>query len=96
MSKNVRVVSVGPALSVQGGISRVIAMIKGHLPNQIRFRHVATFTRYTGAGDNSTDRGSKVVQGLVFLWAFTQIMVLAFSRRTVFHVHFSTKRKRSA
>lgn len=90
MPKPIKVVCVGPALSVQGGISRVMAMIQDHLPEHIRFRLVATFTRYTGAKEtHPSDRGSRVVQALVFLWASIQILVFALCRRTVFHIHFS-------
>src|ERR1035437_3048441 len=90
MAKVIRVVCVGPALSVQGGISRVLEMIKDHLPDHIRFYHVATFTRYTGAKEtHSSDRGSRLIQALIFLWAFAEIVGFALCRRTVFHVHFS-------
>lgn len=92
MSKTIRVVSVGPALNVKGGVSSVISTIKGHLPEYIRFRHIATFTRYTGAEEtHSSDRGNWLVQAFVFLWAFVQILFLALSRRSVFHVHASSR-----
>lgn len=90
MQKAIRVVYVGPALSVRGGISRLIETIKCHLPDHISFRHVSTFTRYTGAQDTDpSDQGSRFVQALVFVWAFVQIFVFAVRRPTVFHVHLS-------
>jgi glycosyltransferase involved in cell wall biosynthesis len=90
MPKTLRVISVGPALSVQGGISRVIGMIKGHLPDHIRFYHVATFTRYTGSGDaHSSDLGNRLAQTLVFCHAYAQVLAAAIYQRSVFHVHFS-------
>jgi len=92
MSKTIRVVSVGPALDVQGGVSRVICMIKEHLPEHIRFRHIATFTRYTGAAEtHSSDRGNWLVQSLIFCGAVVRITFLALCRRSVFHVHFSSR-----
>jgi glycosyltransferase involved in cell wall biosynthesis len=85
-----RVANVGPGLSVQGGISRVIALISAHLPSRIGFRLISTFTRFTGdKGATPSERGSRFGQGCVFLIAFTQVLVLALGRRTMFHVHFA-------
>jgi len=90
MSQTIRVANVGPGLSVQGGISRVIALISAHLPRHICFRLISTFTRFTGdKGATPSERGSRLGQGCVFLLAFTQVLVLALGRRTVFHVHFA-------
>lgn len=90
MTRTIRVVSVGPGLSVQGGISRVIELIQAHLPCHIGFRHIATFTRYTGdQGAAVSDRGSRAGQAFVYLRALVQIAALALRRSTVFHVHFS-------
>jgi glycosyltransferase involved in cell wall biosynthesis len=88
MARTIRVANVGPGLSVQGGISRVIALISAHLPSHIGFRLISTFTRFTGDKE-ATERGSRFGQGCVFLLAFTQVLVLALGRRTVFHVHFA-------
>jgi glycosyltransferase involved in cell wall biosynthesis len=85
-----RVANVGPGLSVQGGISRVIALISAHLPSHIDFRLISTFTRFTGdKGATPSERGSRLGQGCVFLLAFTQVLILALGRRTMFHVHFA-------
>jgi glycosyltransferase involved in cell wall biosynthesis len=65
-------------------------MVRDHLPDHIRFCHVATFTQYTRAEEtHPSDRGSRIFQALVFLCASIQILVFALCRRTVFHVHFS-------
>jgi glycosyltransferase involved in cell wall biosynthesis len=90
MSRTIRVANVGPGLCVQGGISRVIALISAHLPSHIGFRLISTFTRFTGdKGATPSERGSRLGQGCVFLLAFTQVLILALGRRTVFHVHFA-------
>jgi hypothetical protein len=92
MSKAIRVVFVGGALSVPGGLSRLIGKIKDHLPDHIRYRHVVTMTQFAWPGEMySPDGGSRLVQLLVFFWAFVQVLVFALHRRTVFHVHFSTR-----
>jgi glycosyltransferase involved in cell wall biosynthesis len=92
MSKLITIVCVGPALSVRGGVSRVIEMIKGHLPDHIRFHLVATVTRYTGGAEtHHSDRGNRLVQALVFGRAVAQVLVYGLRRRAVFHVHFATK-----
>ena len=90
MGKIIRVASVGPALCVQGGISRVIALIQDHLPEHISFRHIDTFNRFTGdKGASPSDRGSRVGQAGVFALAVLRVLTAALSRRTVFHVHFA-------
>ncbi len=90
MSRTIRVANVGPGLCVQGGISRVIALISAHLPSHIGFRLISTFTRFTGdKGATPSERGSRLGQACVFLLAFTQVLILALGRRTVFHVHFA-------
>jgi glycosyltransferase involved in cell wall biosynthesis len=77
---------------VQGGISRVIGLIKDHLPDHIRFHHFVTYTQFTGAEETrSADRGSRLVQALVFFRALMQVLVFTLFRRTVFHVHFSNR-----
>jgi glycosyltransferase involved in cell wall biosynthesis len=90
MAKTIRVVSVGPAMCVQGGISRVIELISARLPSHIEFKHIATFTKYTGyTGADSAEPGRRVEQAFVFLIAFIQVLIYALGRRTVFHVHFA-------
>jgi glycosyltransferase involved in cell wall biosynthesis len=90
MARTIRVANVGPGLCVQGGISRVIALIGAHLPSHIGFRCISTFTRFTGdRSATPSERGSRLGQGWVFLLAFTQVLILALGRRTVFHVHFA-------
>jgi glycosyltransferase involved in cell wall biosynthesis len=90
MAKIIRVASVGPSLCVKGGISRVIELISAHLPAHICLRLIATFNRYTGdKGATRSERGSRVVQVMVYLVAVVQTLSLALGRRTVFHVHFS-------
>ncbi len=37
----------------------------------------------------ASERGSKLVQAFIFLFAFAQVLILALGRRTVFHVHFA-------
>jgi glycosyltransferase involved in cell wall biosynthesis len=90
MARTIRVANVGPGLCVQGGISRVIGLIGAHLPSHVGFRLISTFTRFTGdKGATPSERGSRLGQGCVFFLAFTQVLVLALGRRTVFHVHFA-------
>jgi glycosyltransferase involved in cell wall biosynthesis len=90
MVKTIRIASVGPAPCVQGGITRVIELISTHLPSHVGFHQISTFTRYTGDKDAArSERGSRLVQAFVYLWAFLQVCFLALGRRTVFHVHFS-------
>jgi glycosyltransferase involved in cell wall biosynthesis len=90
MGSTVRIVSVGPALCVQGGVSRVISLIADHLPARFRFRHVATFDRFTGdQGATDSERGTRVGQALIFALAALRILVRAFARNTIFHVHFA-------
>jgi glycosyltransferase involved in cell wall biosynthesis len=90
MAKQIQVVSVGPHIRVQGGISRVIEMISLRIPDHIRFRHIPTFTRYTGAeGIVPSQRGSLFGQSLVFMGAFAQVLKAAVGRSVIFHVHFA-------
>jgi glycosyltransferase involved in cell wall biosynthesis len=90
MARIIRIANVGPGLLVQGGISRVISMIKGNLPDRIDFRLISTFTKFTGdKGATPSERGSRLGQAGIFLFAFTRILLLAIGRRTAFHVHFA-------
>jgi glycosyltransferase involved in cell wall biosynthesis len=90
MAKTINIASVGPSLCVKGGISRVIELISAHLPSHFCFHCIATFTRYTGDEDATrSERGSRVLQGMVYLLAVFQTLTRALARRTVFHVHFS-------
>ena len=94
MAKQTQVVSVGPDVHVQGGISRVIEMISARVPARVNFRHVPTFTRFTGAeGIDASQRGSRIGQGAVYLRALAAVMHAALARRAVFHVHFAGQRK---
>ena len=88
--KAIYVASVGPALTVKGGVTRVIELIGVHLPEHICVRFIATFNRYTGYdGATRADRGSRLAQACVFLLAFVQVLFRALGRGTIFHVHFS-------
>jgi glycosyltransferase involved in cell wall biosynthesis len=90
MAKTIHIASVGPSLCVKGGISRVIELISAHLPSHICFHCIATFTRYTGdKGATRSERGSRFLQGMVYLLAVFQTLIRALGRRTVFHIHFS-------
>ena len=90
MAKTIKVASVGPALCVKGGISRVIELIGAHVPDHICVRFIATFNRYTGdKGATRAERGSRFGQAFVFLLAFVQTLIRALGRGTIFHVHFS-------
>jgi glycosyltransferase involved in cell wall biosynthesis len=90
MAQTIRIANVGPGLGVQGGISRVVALISAHLPSHVSFRLISTFTRFTGdKSATPSERGSRLGQACVFALAFTQVLMLALGRRTVFHVHFA-------
>ena len=90
MAKQIHVVSVGPDIRVRGGISRVIEMISARIPADVQFRHVPTFTCYTGSeGLDSSQRGSRFGQGLVYLRALVETLKSAIGRQAVFHVHFA-------
>jgi glycosyltransferase involved in cell wall biosynthesis len=92
ISKQIQVVSVGPDVRVQGGVSRVIELISSRIPAHVRFRHVPTFTSYTGAdGLDAAQRGSRLRQGLVFARAFARVLKAAVRRQTIFHVHFAVR-----
>jgi glycosyltransferase involved in cell wall biosynthesis len=86
----IHVASVGPALCVKGGITRVIELIAVHLPSHFCLHFIATFNRYTGdKGATRDERGSRLAQALVFLLAFVETLIRALARGTIFHVHFS-------
>jgi glycosyltransferase involved in cell wall biosynthesis len=90
LPKTINVTSVGPALCVKGGVTRVAELIAAHLPDHICVRFIATFNRYTGyEGATRADRGSRLAQACVFLLAFVQTLFSAVARKTIFHVHFS-------
>ena len=89
-AETIHVASVGPALCVNGGITRVIELIAAHVPGHICVRIIATFNRYTGDKEAMpAERGSRLGQALVFLLAFVQTLIHALARGTIFHVHFS-------
>src|ERR1039458_9792560 len=81
------VICVGPALSVRGGITTVIAIIKKRLPSCIRFRVVATYSNHTGS--NPTERNSYLIQTSVFFTALFKLIFTAMSQQNIFHVHLS-------
>ena len=90
MARTIRVVSVGPAMCVPGGMSRVMELISTHLPSHIGYRAISTFTKYTGYNDAEGKVPGRILgQAFVFFWAFVQVLILALGRRTVFHVHVS-------
>src|SRR5580658_3267807 len=83
--KTVRVMCLGPALTVRGGISTLVAKIKRGLPDRVHFRVVATYSRYTGKGQ--PQRGSLIFQVMVFLAALTRVILAGiFKRETIFHI----------
>jgi glycosyltransferase involved in cell wall biosynthesis len=90
MTNPITVVCVGPALSVRGGITRVIEQIRERVPDHIQFRIVGTYSQYTGS--DRPEHGSRFVQAMVFIKAFIRILLTgAFSRDTIFHVHLSVR-----
>lgn len=90
MAKQIEVVSVGPDIHVPGGISRVIEMISTRVPARVKFRHIPTFTRYTGAeGLDPSQRGGRLGQSVIYARAFTAILRAAVGGRAIFHVHFA-------
>jgi glycosyltransferase involved in cell wall biosynthesis len=90
MARTIRVVSVGPAMCVPGGMSRVMELISTHLPSHIGYKAISTFTKYTGYNDAEGKAPGRILgQAFVFFWAFVQVLILALGRRTVFHVHVS-------
>src|ERR1035437_7164745 len=90
MPRMIKVVCVGPATSVCGGISRITEMVRNRFPDHIHFRIVATFSAYTG--HDQPERGFRLVQAAVFLWALLRVLFAGvFSRSTVFHVHLAQR-----
>jgi len=88
--RQIKVICVGPAIKVRGGISTVIGHTRNRFPAHIRFRIVPTFSEYTG--NDEPARGSRLIQAGVFLAALCRISATALIwRRTVFHVHLSEK-----
>src|ERR1039458_8382096 len=83
------VICVGPALSVRGGITTVIAIIKKRLPSCIRYRLIATYSNHTGS--NPTERGSYLIQTGVFFLALFEVIVSAMSQQNIFHVPLSQR-----
>jgi glycosyltransferase involved in cell wall biosynthesis len=90
LPNQIKVVCIGPAQTVRGGISSVIEKIRDRFPHHVQFRTVATYSQYTG--NEATERGSRLVQGMVFLQAFARILAAGvFSRDTIFHIHLAVK-----
>ncbi len=76
-----RVVMLGPALDVKGGISSVERLILAHAPDHVRIHHIATM------------RDGRVwVKMLVFLVAIARLVALLLTRRVdLVHIHFSSR-----
>ena len=88
--ETVKVVCVGPGLSVRGGIAQLTQKIQTALPDHIDFSVVPTLSNYTGAGH--PDRGSRVVQTAVFVRSLLHLMVISCRfHRPVFHVHLAQR-----
>jgi glycosyltransferase involved in cell wall biosynthesis len=90
--KQITIVCVGPAVSVPGGMSRVIEAINTHFPPHLKLRLAETFTQYLARdGVSRAERGTVVGQILVYAGALVRILARSSSRTTVFHVHFSNR-----
>jgi glycosyltransferase involved in cell wall biosynthesis len=90
VSKPIRVVCVGPSITVRGGISRLIRKLKDVFPENIEFRVIATYSDYIG--DGHTNRWQRCVQPGLFIWSVMRVLVASATQRsTVFHVHFSQR-----
>lgn len=88
MFTKIRVVSVGPAVTVRGGVSRLIEMVRLRSPDHIKVQLAATQTQYVGK--NEPERGSYLVQGAVYSRALCRVLFSAIVfPRTVFHVYLS-------
>ncbi|MCL6475066.1 MAG: glycosyltransferase family 4 protein [Firmicutes bacterium] len=77
----IRVVMLGPALDVKGGVSSVERLILAHAPDHVRIRHIATM------------RDGRVwVKLAVFLLALTRFLkVLLMRRADLIHIHFASR-----
>jgi glycosyltransferase involved in cell wall biosynthesis len=90
VSEFIRVVCVGPSITVRGGISRLVRKLKDSFPKNIHFRVIATYSDYIG--DGRTNRWARCAQPGLFFWSLTRVLVIAVTQRsTVFHVHFSQR-----
>jgi glycosyltransferase involved in cell wall biosynthesis len=90
LANRITVVCVGPGRGVRGGVTRVIEEIRDRFPDHIHFRTVATLSQYVGS--EHPERGNIFVQTIVFMKAYTRILLTGiFSRETIFHVHLSMK-----
>jgi glycosyltransferase involved in cell wall biosynthesis len=88
--KSIKVICVGPSISVRGGISGLFRKLKDIFPGNIRFRVIATYSDYIG--DGQTNRWARCAQPGLFLWSVTRVLAAAVAQRsTVFHVHFSQR-----
>jgi len=77
----IRVVMLGPALDVKGGVSAVERLILAHAPEHVRIQHIATM------------RDGRVwVKVAVFLLALVRFLILLFTRHAdLVHIHFSVR-----
>jgi glycosyltransferase involved in cell wall biosynthesis len=90
VSKSIRVVCVGPSITVRGGISRLVRKLKDLFPKNIQFRVIATYSDYIG--DSQANRWARLAQPGLFIWSVTRVLIAAVAQRsTVFHVHFSQR-----
>jgi glycosyltransferase involved in cell wall biosynthesis len=90
MPARIKVLCVGPAINVRGGISRVIGKIKDRFPSRIDFEVVATYPEQTRYG--SPDWKYRCYQFVTFCAAFVRVSLrAAFSHHTIFHVHLSER-----
>jgi glycosyltransferase involved in cell wall biosynthesis len=90
MPQSVKVVCIGPSVTVRGGISRLIENLKRALPRDIRFRVIATYSDYIG--DAEVNRWTRCLQPVVYLRSMLQILKEAITQHSaIFHVHFSQR-----
>jgi glycosyltransferase involved in cell wall biosynthesis len=77
----IRVVMLGPALDVKGGVSAVERLILAHAPDHVRIQHIATM------------RDGRVwVKVAVFLLALARFLEVLFLRRAdLIHIHFASR-----
>lgn len=86
----IRVLVVGPAVNVRGGISRVIGKIKDHFPPHIDLTILPTYPEQTKYGE--PDWWYRFHQFFIFSSAFLRLSFLAaFQRNVIFHVHLSER-----
>ena len=90
MTKAIKVLCVGPAVTVRGGISRIIGRINDRFPPNIDFVILATYPEQKRYGH--PDWRYRCQQFATFCAAFITVSLrAAFSHGTVFHVHLSER-----